>query len=84
MEPCIISADCLLCQMPECKYDSPDVGSAANSYLARKRDAEILLLYRAAPGPATLAKAELVAGSLGITPRTVYRALERERKREGR
>ena len=80
-EGCRLFPACLSCPRPKCLEDEDDILAAITRHKTQQRDAEIILLYRAAQGPSTLHKVNLVANSLNITARTVYRARKRDEKR---
>lgn len=76
-EQCRVSPDCFTCPRPSCIHDADNPGSVVAKHLSRQRDVEILLLMDAAPGSRTERVAR-VARSMKMSPRSVYRTLQRE------
>lgn len=77
-EQCLVSPDCFTCPRPQCVHDDPPRDpNAVSVSLRRQRDAEILRLMEAAPG-SKKQRVILVAQSMHLTPRSVYRTLQRE------
>lgn len=68
---CEASASCLTCPLPMCKFDDP---AWYHAYKTRERDREVAAAFR----EEGLAAFE-VADRLGISMRTVRRALRREK-----
>ena len=66
---CEASASCLVCPLPQCKYDDP---VWYQTYQRRDRDLELLMMYK---------YDKLTAGEIairfGLSQRTVHRAVKR-------
>ena len=71
---CDLSPSCLACPFPECRYDLP---TGAQELRHDLRDAPLYQEYRDGALP------ELLADKYNIHVRTVYRRVERARRRYG-
>jgi hypothetical protein len=69
-EGCVVWHSCLSCPLARCIYDDPRQGRGAG---VRLRDAQIARLYREGW------TAGAIAARYGITRRSVFRVLRRER-----
>ena len=73
---CEVSASCLRCPLPQCKYDVPNW---ARRNRRDRRDAEIVAAHRR-----ERLSVPALARRFGVSDRTVFRALQRGREAEGR
>ena len=67
---CEVSASCLTCPLPKCKYDDP---GWYQQFRQENRDEEILAVYQ---GGMTVFQ---VADHFRVSPRTIHRSLRRMR-----
>ena len=75
---CSLAPSCLACPLPQCRYDVP-VLMQKRMHQRRVRDGQILVALTALPLSKRGERAQAVAAQVGVTVRTVYRALERQR-----
>ena len=69
---CAVSRSCLRCPLPQCKYDDPNL---KRREARDRRDVEILALRRR-----KRLTVKEVARRFGVSERTVFRAVQRERE----
>lgn len=69
---CDLFASCLRCPLARCKYDEPATARRAS---IAARDREIALLRRRHRAPIGM-----LAGTYGLTPRTIFRILSEQRR----
>jgi len=72
---CEVHPSCLTCPLVRCRYDEP---GGTRRLVSRGRDRSIVALRRAGEG------VEEIAGRFGVSRRTVFRALARERGQRNR
>ena len=73
---CAVSRSCLRCPLPQCKYDDPNLKRRREA--RDRRDVEILALRRR-----KRLTVKEVARRFGVSERTVFRAVQREREEGG-
>jgi hypothetical protein len=73
---CDLAPSCLRCPFVRCKYDNPN---GARKLASAARDREIALLRRRHRAPI-----DMLAGTYGISRRTVFRVLKEQRSARSR
>ena len=82
---CQLSPSCQECPLPRCKYEMTRAErSSLKGWVQRAKAVEVYRRLRDTdPGPSNRVIARLAAAEVGVTDRTIYRALARARIFDG-